>query len=67
MGQTKVLKKSSSGPVIKRIILDLQTELYTRFQDSIFRRESNTDAEGVRACIKKALSNQDNKSVPDSQ
>lgn len=41
-----------------KVTVHFQPELYAKFQESIFRRECNTDAEGVRACIKYALTHE---------
>lgn len=39
-----------------RVQVDFPAELYDKFQNSKFRRESNTDGEGIRSAIKYLLS-----------
>lgn len=41
----------------KKILIDIPAELYDRFVQSQFRKESNTDAEAIRSCIKYAIEN----------
>jgi metal-responsive CopG/Arc/MetJ family transcriptional regulator len=49
-------KSNQETPEKVRVLVDFQPELYEKFQNSVFRRESNTDGEGVRSAIKHLLS-----------
>jgi len=39
----------------KKLLIDIPLELYQRFLASRIRRECNTDSEGIRAALKKAI------------
>lgn len=41
----------------KKILIDIPTDLYERFIQSKFRKESKTNAEALRSCIKFAIEN----------
>jgi metal-responsive CopG/Arc/MetJ family transcriptional regulator len=45
----------------KRINLDIPKQMYERFLKSIFRKNANTDSEGIRVALNKALDIYDGK------
>lgn len=52
------MENETKQPDSKKMLIDLPIDLYERFQKSSFRRESNTDAEGIRAAIREAMNSQ---------
>lgn len=52
------MENETRQPESKKMLIDIPIDLYERFQKSLFRRESNTDAEGIRAAIREAINSQ---------